>query len=566
MAEWLGTGLQNRLQQFDSARYLTNDESRCRTAGFTFFYEALPPMQPLARNICRDAVRTLCAQARRVIGLALLIILLGGTASSTAMAEERQTLNLDLTEGCDTTVYLATFLPGKQIYELEGHSALRIVTPYSDTAITWGMFDFNAPHFVYRFVKGETDYSVAAVPWTPFLYSYVRQRRATVLQKLNLTREQIQRLMALVEENLRPENRVYRYNFIADNCATRPLQIIEKAIGQELDLGRTCIYSFDIGDGTTYRNVMRRYHANYPWYQFGIDLALGDDIDRPVGGSDNMRGLTFAPVLLTKILESSTFKATDLSKNDLAKFGITEPYHYDISIVSRTINIDEFGSQVQEGSPGIPPFLWNPELGRDTPEECRDILPPTPWYLTPMAAMLVLLAISFFVARAVAVKWRRMRGFYCLFFGANAIVGCIIAFLVFFSEHYATSSNWLILWLNPFAIIPAITIWTPKRDKLTNLYMELHEVAMIFMCIAWLFIYQTANDAFWPWIAADFILTFAWTWRDISMAGATKQQMAEYHERNQQRNSKHRRLWPWRKRETDYIYEIRDSHPQRNRH
>lgn len=96
--------------------------------------------------------------------------------------------------------------------------------------------------------------------------------------------------------------------------------------------------------------------------------------------------------------------------------------------------------------------------------------------------------------------------------------------------------------------------------------MELHEVAMIFMCIAWLFIYQTANDAFWPWIAADFILTFAWTWRDISMAGATKQQMAEYHERNQQRNSKHRRLWPWRKRETDYIYEIRDSHPQRNRH
>lgn len=522
-------------------------------------------MQPQARNICRNAARTLCAQARRAMGFALLIILLCGTAAPTAMAEKRHTLDWDFTEGCDTTVYLATFLPGKEIYELEGHSALRIVTPYSDSAITWGMFNFNAPHFVYRFVKGETDYSVAAVPWRPFLYSYVRQGRSTVLQKLNLTREQIQRLMALVEENLRPENRVYRYNFIEDNCATRPLQIIEKAIGEKLDLGWTGIDRFDIGDGTTYRNVMRRYHANYPWYQFGIDLALGEDIDLPIGGSLNSRELAFAPVLLAGMLEHSTFKANELPKSDLDKFGISDPDGCDISIVTKTTIINAAGQQVPEDQT-IRGFLLDNDPRHDTPNECFAVLPPTPWYLTPMAAMLVLLAISFFVARAVAVKWRRMRGFYCIFFGANAIVGSIIAFLVFFSEHYATSSNWLILWLNPLAIIPAITIWTPKRDKLTNIYMELHEVAIIFMCIAWLFIYQTANDAFWPWIASDFILTFAWMWRDVSMTGATKQQMAEYHERNQKRNSKHRRLWPWRKRETDYIYEIRDSRPQRNRH
>lgn len=522
-------------------------------------------MQPQARNICRNAARTLYAQAHRIMGFALLFVFLCGAAVPTAMAEDlpRYILDCDLTEGCDTTVYLATFSPGKEIYELEGHSALRIVTPYSDTAITWGMFDFNAPHFVYRFVKGETDYSVAAVPWAPFLHSYVRQGRYTILQKLNITRAQVQRLMALVEENLRPENRVYRYNFIEDNCATRPLQIIEKAIGQKLDLGWINIY---FGDGTTYRNVMRRYHANYPWYQFGIDLALGSGIDRPLERSDSMRGLTFAPVLLTKILKYSTFKATDLSKNDLAEFDITEPERCDISIVSKTININEFGNQVPDDFFSIPIQLWNPELDCDTPEECRDILPPTPWYLTPMTAMLVLLAISFFVARAVAVKWRRMRGFYCLFFGANAIVGCIIAFLVFFSEHYATSPNWLLLWLNPFALIPAITVWTPKRDKLTNKYMEFHIVAIIFMCLAWPFVDQTANDAFWPWIASDFILTFAWMWRDISMAGATKQQMAEYHERNQKRDSKRRHLWPWRKRNTDYIYEIRDTSPKRNRY
>lgn len=521
-------------------------------------------MQPSAHNIYRNAVRTLCVQTRRAVALGLLIILLCGSAAPTAMAEDRYTIDLDLTKDCDTTVYLATFFPGKEIYELEGHSALRIVTPYSDTAITWGMFDFNAPHFVYRFVKGETDYSVAAVPWAPFLHSYVRQERRTILQKLNLSREQIKRLMALVDENLRPENRVYRYNFIEDNCATRPLQIIEKAIGQELDLGSTGILGYDIWDGTTYRKVMRRYHANYPWYQFGIDLALGSGIDQPVGGDKNKRGLAFAPVLLTKMLEHSTFKATDLSKNDLVKYSILKPDRIDISIVSETVTIDEYGHQLPKGFLDIPIGLWKPELGRDTPEECRDILPPTPWYLTPMTAMLVLLAISYFVARAVAVKWRRIRGFYCLFFGANAVVGCIIAFLVFFSEHYATSPNWLLLWLNPFAIIPAITIWKSRQDRITLIYMELHLLAMLAMCLIWPWIDQCANSAFWPWIAADAILSYAWIWRNAKMAKATEQQIIEYEEKNQRKERPQRRPWPWRTRKKDYIYEIRDTRPKRN--
>lgn len=371
--------------------------------------------------------------------------------------------------------------------------------------------------------------------------------------------------MALVEENLRPENRVYRYNFIEDNCATRPLQIIEKAIGEKLDLGWTGIDRFDIGDGTTYRNVMRRYHANYPWYQFGIDLALGEDIDQPVGGYRNRRELAFAPILLAGMFEHSTFKANGLSKSELAKFGISDPDGCDISIVTKTTIINAAGQQVPEDQI-IRGFLLDNDPRHDTPDECFAVLPPTPWYLTPMAAMLVLLAISFFVARAVAVKWHRMRGFYCIFFGANAILGCIITFLVFFSEHYATSPNWLILWLNPFAIIPAITVWKAHYDKATLIYMELHLLAMLAMLLIWPWIAQTANVAFRPWIAADFILTYAWIWRNAKMSKATEKQIAEYEERNQKRDSKRHRLWPRRKRSTDYIYEIRDTRPKRNRY
>ena len=80
-----------------------------------------------ANLICRCAAGILYAQARRAMGLVLLVILLCGTAAHTAMAENRLTLDWNLAEDCDTTVYLATFFPGKEVYELEGHSALRIV-------------------------------------------------------------------------------------------------------------------------------------------------------------------------------------------------------------------------------------------------------------------------------------------------------------------------------------------------------------------------------------------------------------------------------------------------------
>lgn len=52
-------------------------------------------------------------------------------------------------------VSLLTARAGAEIYQLEGHSALRIRDPFrGDYVINWGLFDFAAPNFVYRFVKG----------------------------------------------------------------------------------------------------------------------------------------------------------------------------------------------------------------------------------------------------------------------------------------------------------------------------------------------------------------------------------------------------------------------------
>ena len=153
----------------------------------------------------------------------------------------------------DTTVSLVTFYPGSDIYELEGHSALRLRTPMSDVAVSYGMFDFDAPNFVYRFVKGETDYSVGIIPWPAMEAAYRMQGRRIVERQIDMTPEQKQRLFSIVQRNLLPENRTYRYNYVLDNCATRPLAAVQEALGDSIILAEP---DSDIAELTTWRRIM----------------------------------------------------------------------------------------------------------------------------------------------------------------------------------------------------------------------------------------------------------------------------------------------------------------------
>ena len=59
-------------------------------------------------------------------------------------------------------VSLLTCSPGSEVYEIYGHTAIRVVDARGiDVVYNFGMFSFDEPGFVYRFVKGETDHFVA---------------------------------------------------------------------------------------------------------------------------------------------------------------------------------------------------------------------------------------------------------------------------------------------------------------------------------------------------------------------------------------------------------------------
>ena len=201
---------------------------------------------------------------------------------------------------------------------------------------------------------------------------------------------------------------------------------------------------------------MTNNHRNYPWYQYGIDTALGTGIDYEL----NRREMAFAPVELDRMLADATVGGSKLVKK---------------SIVIVNVPTD------------------------------NAVLPPTPWYLTPMcvACLVLLLAIALSVRD---LRRRRVtRWFDAALFGIFGVQGLVLTFLIFVSVHEATSPNWIYAWLNPFCLLVPILIWI-KRAKIVLICYQFTNFAVLFAFLAaWTFIPQTANVAFWPLILAEML-------------------------------------------------------------
>ena len=116
---------------------------------------------------------------------------------------------------------LLTCAPGEEIYSLFGHTAIRYENPSQgiDVVFNYGLFSFNTPNFIFRFSLGETDYQLGVTDYEHFAAEYAFYGRSVWQQTLNLTDEEKTKLIQLLQENYRPENRVYRYNFFYDRTA-----------------------------------------------------------------------------------------------------------------------------------------------------------------------------------------------------------------------------------------------------------------------------------------------------------------------------------------------------------
>ena len=366
-------------------------------------------------------------------------------------AESTDTINKSLD---NITVSLITCYPGEEIYELCGHSAIRVRGENIDSVWNYGIFDFNQPNFVYRFVKGETDYKGASYPFRWFLPEYVEAGRRVVEQDLNLTPGEAQSLLAVLRQSVLPENATYRYNYVKDNCSTRILNHIDTATGGSVIYPDTVRYG-------TFRKEMEAYHANYPWYQFGIDLALGSGLDYPVSAREEM----FVPVEM-------------MNQAAHASFSDGRPFVK----ATRVLN---------EGKPSA-------------------VLPPTPWYLSPLFWAWILAVLIILITGYNLYNNKLFLPIYGVWFFILGLVGLLEAFLVFISVHEASSPNILILWLNPFQWMFSVSVYV-RRLRPLALFMAWYNIIVIgAMILVSPFLTQSLNLAFYPLLLSTFVLALAY--------------------------------------------------------
>src|SRR3984957_12432487 len=175
-----------------------------------------------------------------------------------------------------TKISLVTCSPGDELYAAFGHSAIRILDPELgfDRLYNFGTFDMSVDNFYLRFARGDLLYQLSVVQGDADIDEHGAIGQGVTEAQLNLTPEQKQSLFVLLETNLAPENRYYRYDFLLDNCSTRVRDVFEKIIGTSV-ADKTVT-------GVTFREMLDPYLDRIPWIRFGIYLALGAGVDRLV--------------------------------------------------------------------------------------------------------------------------------------------------------------------------------------------------------------------------------------------------------------------------------------------
>jgi len=315
-------------------------------------------------------------------------------------------------------VSLITCSPGEEVYSKFGHTAIRVKdkTKNIDVVFNYGIFSFETEHFYYKFIKGETDYQLGIYETSFFLPEYAARNSMVWEQVLNLTSSEKKNLVATLLENYEPRNRVYRYNFVFDNCSTRPRDKITSSVNGYVRYRKT-------NEGTTFRRWVGSYVGTDTWLKFGIDLVFGMDADA-VASQKNSQ---FLPEVLMSDFQEAEIVSLDGKVRKLVE-------------KSATVLVDKNNV--------------------DTTSSFFDFL------LKPLMASLFLLVLGILIT-LLDIKYRKHnKVFDSIILFVTGIAGVIAFYLMVFSTHPLVTANLNILWINPLNLIVAFLIWVKPLRKI----------------------------------------------------------------------------------------------------
>lgn len=309
------------------------------------------------------------------------------------------------------TISLLTCSPGNQVYELYGHTALRVKSPMTglDKVYNYGAFDFSAPHFLWRFILGDCDYMLYPSSMEFFVDEYRRRGSEVVEQVLNLSPYEATFIADSLQRKSLPENRVYRYNIFRNNCTTMARDLIEGCIDGVL------IFP-EHRPRNSFRSILHQYTGEHKWAREGNDLLLGADMDTLIHERDEM----FSPIYFMNYMDSAVYHA----------------------------GIHRYKQIVRERRIIVPA---NPERLKATAED-SPLLPSPAFCGWGMLALGLLLALW---------EWHRHRILWpvdVVLMTLQGLAGLLLVFMALFSQHPGLSSNWQVWVLNPVPLFFAYTV------------------------------------------------------------------------------------------------------------
>ena len=301
-------------------------------------------------------------------------------------------------------ISLLTCSPGKEVWAQYGHTAIRYYDKESgeDLAINYGIFSLDQTYFIPRFVLGMTDYRMGVQPMDMFLAQYSYEGRGVVEQVLNLSAEDKEVIYKALQENMKPENVVYRYNYFFDNCTTRARDMLVNHLHGKV------VYP-PVEEDATFRSMIHKWNNKYEWSQFGEDLLLGVNADRKTTKSEQQ--------FLPENLRNDFDKATYIGK----------------PLVKETNVLLDAETEVAE--PAFP--------------------------LSPLSIALIFAAISLVM---MLFSYRRQQVYWAWDLALMLTSGLmgIIFFVMIFSQHPCVSLNFILLFFNP---LPLFFLYNTIKKK-----------------------------------------------------------------------------------------------------
>ena len=335
---------------------------------------------------------------------------------------------------------------GQDLYASFGHSAFRVQDSAKgiDWVYNYGTFDFNTPNFYYKFARGKLLYSLSVSTFSDFLFTYELEKRWVKEQILKLDQEDKNALFRFLENNRKPENRDYKYDFLFDNCATKLPEILKKVLGNSLNFNGDHLKTH-----FTFRDLIQQNLLSNSWSSFGIDLALGSVIDREAVVEEYM----FLPKYVMLQMTNTTLDGS--------------PF------LQRERSVLEYSDKRFSNTFGTSPLFWM------------------------LLLLLFTLTISFIDLR----NGTRSRWLDFFLFLITGTAGLLIFFLWFLTDHSATANNFNILWAFPLNVVACYFLVGKDRiPKWMGKYILILLVLMAITLILWVFQIQV----FSPLIAVVF--------------------------------------------------------------